>query len=196
MTDHEQLERAIPASVRTVLLAGPPTDRVRSLCTTLHRADAETDLLVVTYTREPSEYLADLDDGAVGDVVVISVGDTAPGGDEEGVTTRQVDAPADLTQLGIEIGDALEGREQVSVCFDSLTTTLQYADYTDVYEFLHAVTGRLRAADARTHAHINPIAHDDQVLAGLSTLFDARVELLGGELSVETRPLRAGSRNV
>lgn len=196
MTDHEQLERAIPASVRAVLLAGPPTDRVRSLCTTLHRADAETDLLVVTYTREPSEYLADLDDGAVGDVVVISVGDTAPGGDEEGVTTRQVDAPADLTQLGIEIGDALEGREQVSVCFDSLTTTLQYADYTDVYEFLHAVTGRLRAADARTHAHINPIAHDDQVLAGLSTLFDARVELLGGDLSVETRPLRAGSRNV
>lgn len=196
MTDHEQLERAIPASVRAVLLAGPPTDRVRSLCTTLHRADAETDLLVVTYTREPSEYLADLDDGAVGDVVVISVGDTAPGGDEEGVTTRQVDAPADLTQLGIEIGNALEGREQVSVCFDSLTTTLQYADYTDVYEFLHAVTGRLRAADARTHAHINPIAHDDQVLAGLSTLFDARVELLGGDLSVETRPLRAGSRNV
>ena len=54
MTDHEPLERAIPASVRTVLLAGPPTDRVRSLCTTLHRADAETDLLVVTYTREPS----------------------------------------------------------------------------------------------------------------------------------------------
>ena len=196
MTDHEQLERAIPASVRAVLLAGPPTDRVRSLCTTLHRADAETDVLVVTYTREPSEYLADLDNEAVGDVVVISVGDTAPGGDEEGVTTRHVDAPADLTQLGIEIGDALEGREQVSVCFDSLTTTLQYADYTDVYEFLHAITGRLRAADARTHAHINPIAHDDQVLAGLSTLFDARVELLGGDLSVETRPLRAGSRNI
>jgi len=196
MTDHEQLERAIPASVRAVLLAGPPTDRVRSLCTTLHRADAETDVLVVTYTREPSEYLADLDNEAVGDVVVISVGDTAPGGDEEGVTTRHVDAPADLTQLGIEIGDALEGREQVSVCFDSLTTTLQYADYTDVYEFLHAITGRLRAADARTHAHINPIAHDDQVLAGLSTLFDARVELLGGDLSVETRPLCAGSRNI
>ena len=195
MTDHEQLECAIPEGVRAVLLAGPPTDRVRSLCTTLHRADAETDVLVVSYTREPSEYLADLDNEAVGDVVVISVGDTAPG-DGEGVTTRQVDAPADLTQLGIEIGDAVEGREQVSVCFDSLTTTLQYANYTDVYEFLHAVTGRLRAADARTHAHINPIAHDDQVLAGLSTLFDARVELLGGELSVETQPLHADSRNV
>ena len=129
-------------------------------------------------------------------MVVISVGDTAPGGDEEGVTTRHVDAPADLTQLGIEIGDALEGREQVSVCFDSLTTTLQYADYTDVYEFLHAVTGRLRAADARTHAHINPIAHDDQVLAGLSTLFDARVEVAGESLSVDARPLLTDGRNV
>lgn len=194
-TDREQLERALPESARTVLLAGPPTDRLRSLCTTLHRTDEETDLLVVTYTREPSDYLADVDDETVGDVVVISVSDTVPNGDEEGVTTRQVDAPADLTQLGIEIGDVLESREQVSLCFDSLTTTLQYANYTDVYEFMHAVTGRLRAADARTHVHINSIAHDDQVTAGLSTLFDARVELFGGSLSVEARPVSTDSRN-
>jgi hypothetical protein len=195
-TDTEQLDGALPESSRTVLLAGPPTDRLRALCTTLHRADAETDVLVVTYTREPSDYLADLDGETVGDVIVVSVGDTAPGGDEEGTTTRQVDAPADLTQLGIEIGDVIDGRERVSVCFDSLTTTLQYADYTEVYEFLHAITGRLRAADARTHVHINPIAHDDQVLAGLSTLFDARVEVAGESLSVDARPLLTDGRNV
>jgi hypothetical protein len=195
-TDREHLDSALPESARTLLLAGPPTDRLRSLCTALHGTNGETDVVVVTYTREPSDYLAELEHSAVGEVVVISVGDTAPGGGEEGVTTRQVDAPADLTQLGIEVGEALDGREQVSVCFDSLTTTLQYADYTDVYEFLHAITGRLRAADARTHVHINPIAHDEQVLAGLSTLFDGRVELTAGDVLVETRPLLADSRNV
>jgi len=194
-TDREQLDRALPGSARVLLLAGPPTDRLRSLCAALHRADGETDVLVVTYTREPADYLAELDDEAVGDVVVISVGDAVPG-DEAGVTTRHVDAPADLTQLGIEIGDVIEGREQVSVCFDSLTTTLQYAGYSDVYEFLHAITSRLRAADARTHIHINPIAHDEQVLAGLSTLFDGRVDLADGDISVETRPLLTGGRNV
>jgi hypothetical protein len=195
MTGLDTLDSALPDSARTVLLAGPPTSSLRSQCVSLHGAE-EADVLVVTYTREPGDYLADLDDEAVGDVVVISVGDTAPGGDEEGVTTRQVKAPADLTQLGIEMGDALDGRERVSVCFDSVTTTLQYADYADVYEFLHAVTGRLRAAGARTHVHVNPIAHDDQVLAGLETLFDARVDVLGDDISVESRPLLADSRNV
>jgi hypothetical protein len=199
MTDHddrERLDSALPDSAWCALLAGPPTGRLRSLCTSLHRVDTTTDVVVVTYTRDPSEYLADLADAAVGEVVVITVGDAAPDIDSDGVTTRQVDAPADLTQLGIELDEALDGREQVSVCFDSVTTTLQYADYDDVFEFLHAVTGRLRAADARAHIHVNPIAHDDQVLAGLTTLFDARIEVAGDGLSVQTRPLLADGRNV
>ena len=181
--DPETLDRALPADATTVLLAGPPTDQVRSLCTALHGVDSSTDVVVVTYTRDPADCLAQVDDGR--DVVVITVGDTAP---QTGVTTRHVNAPADLTQLGIELDNALEGRERVTVCFDSVTTTLQYAEYTDVYEFLHAITGRLRAADARLHAHVNPLAHDEQVLAGLTTLFDARVDLEPDDLSVRTRP--------
>jgi hypothetical protein len=199
MTDQPDPERpdsALPDSARTVLLAGPPTDRLRSVCGSLHRADAETDLVIVTYTRTPSDYLADLETDAIGDVVVITVGDAAPDSDEASVAIRQVEAPADLTQLGIEIDEALDGREQVSVCFDSVTTTLQYADYTDVYEFLHAITGRLRAAGARAHVHVNSLAHDEQVLASLTTLFDARIDLLGEDVSVETRSLLADSRNV
>ena len=192
----ETLDSELPDSARTVLLAGPPTDRVRSLCGSLHGVEGETDVLVVSYTRRPSAYAAELDDEAVGEVIVVAVGDTVPNPDDESVTTRQVDAPADLTRLGIVIDEVLDGRDQVSVCFDSVTTTLQYADYGDVYEFLHALTGRLRAVDARTHVHINPIAHDEQVFAGLSTLFDARVDTTGGALSVVSRPLRADSRNV
>jgi len=195
-TDSETLDDELPDSARTVLLSGPPTERLRSLCGSLHAAEGKTDVLVVSYTRKPSAYAAELDDETVGEVIVIAVGDTVPSTDDESVTTHQVDAPADLTQLGIVIDEVLEGRDQVSVCFDSVTTTLQYADYADVYEFLHALTGRLRAVDARTHLHINPLAHDEQVLAGLATLFDARVDISDGGLSVVSRPLLADSRNV
>ena len=195
-TDAETLGNELPDSARTVLLAGPLTDRTRSLCGSLHGVEGKTDVLVVSYTRRPSAYAEELDDEAVGEVVVIAVGDTVPNTDDESVTTHQVDAPADLTQLGIVIDDMLDGRDQVSICFDSLTTALQYADYADIYEFMHALTGRLRAVGARTHVHINPIAHDEQVLAGLSTLFDARVDVTGGTLSVVSRPLLAAGRNV
>lgn len=195
-TDSETLDSELPDSAQTVLLEGPPTDRMRSLCGSLHGVEGKTDVLVISYTRRPSAYAAELDDEAVGEVIVIAVGDTVPNADDESVTTHQVDAPADLTQLGIVIDEMLDGRDQVSVCFDSVTTTLQYADYADVYEFLHALTGRLRAVDARTHVHINPIAHDEQVLAGLATLFDARVNIAGGALSVASRPLLADGRNV
>jgi len=194
-TDSETLDSKLSDSARTVLLEGPPTDRRRSLCGSLHGIEGKTDVLVVSYTRRPSAYAAELDDEAVGEVIVIAVGDTVPSA-EESVTTHQVSAPADLTRLGIVIDEVLDGRDQVSVCFDSVTTTLQYADYTDVYEFLHALTGRLRAVGARTHVHINPLAHDEQVLAGLATLFDARVDISGDALSVASRPLLADGRNV
>lgn len=194
-TDRENLDRTLPNSAATVLLAGPPTDRLRSVCTALSGADPATDILFVTYTRTPSDCLEQVADEDVGDVIVIVVGDTAPSLDDESVTTRHVTAPADLTRLGIEIGEVLEEREQVNLCFDSVTTTLQYVEYPDIYEFLHAVLGQIRAGDARAHVHINPVAHDDQVLAGLTTLFDARVDLEGEELSVRARPLAGDTRN-
>ncbi len=192
-TDGEHVDSRLPDSARAVLLAGPPTDRLRSLCTALHRTDEGTHLLFVTYTRRPVDYLDALSETPADDVTVITVGDAVPGEDAP-VTTRHVEAPADLTQLGIEIGDVFDAHERVSLCLDSLTTTLQYADYTDVYEFLHATTGRLRVAGARTHVHVNPLAHDEQVLTGLATLFDARVDLSAGALSVDARPLTG--RNV
>jgi len=194
-TGRETLDRALPDSAATVLLAGPPTDRMQSVCTALSGADPDTDILFVTYTRTPSDCLAQVADEAVGEVVVIVVGDAAPALDEGSVTTRHVAAPADLTRLGIEIGEVIEEREQVHLCFDSVTTTLQYVEYPDIYEFLHAILGQIRAEDTRAHVHINPVAHDEQVLAGLTTLFDARVDLEGEELSVLARPLAGDTRN-
>ena len=187
-TDGEYVDSRLPDSARAVLLAGPPTDRLRSLCTALHRVEESTHLLFVTYTRRPVDYVDALPETRTDDVTVITVGDAVPGEDAP-VATRHVEAPADLTQLGIEIGDVLDAHERVSLCLDSVTTTLQYASDTDAHEFLHAIVGRLQPADAHAHVHINPLAHDEQVLAGLLTLFDARVDLdAGGDLSVDVRP--------
>lgn len=180
-------EPSLPVDAPTVLLAGPPTGRRRSLCAGVHDPEGETDLVFVTYTQSPANCLARVDGDRVGDVVVVTVGDRAPRG-EDRAQMRHVDAPADLTRLGIELGDLLDTRERVTVCFDSVTTTLQYAAFEEVYEFLHAVTRRFRPAGAHLHAQVNPLAHDEQVLAGLTTLFDARVDLEPDGLSVRTRP--------
>jgi len=182
----------LPTDAATVLLAGPPTEQRRSLCAEAH--DRDTDLVFVTYTESPSDCLARVEEKRAGDVVVIAVSNRAPRG-EERVRTRHVDAPGDLTQLGIALGDLLDDRERVTVCFDSVTTTLQYAAFDEVYEFLHAVTRRFRPADAHLHAQVNPLAHDEQVVAGLTTLFDARVDLEPDGLSVRTRPPVAAETN-
>lgn len=196
MTDTDSDDdSSLPDSAPTVLLAGAPTDQLRADCTALHQADSNPHLLFITYTRAPSDYLAQIDEGAVDGVTVITVGDAAPEVDSESVASRHVAGPGDLTRLGIEIGSVLDDHEQVHVCFDSATTTLQYVGYPDLYEFLHAVVGRVRAADARAHVHINPIAHDDRVLAGLTTLFDARVDIEGDGRSVQLDRLLADTRN-
>jgi ABC-type nickel/cobalt efflux system permease component RcnA len=63
---------------------------------------------------------------------------------------------------------------------------LQYVDFETAYEFLHAVTGQVHAADARAHFHIDPDAHDRQHVEAITSLFDARVAL-GDEVRVRTR---------
>jgi hypothetical protein len=71
------------------------------------------------------------------------------------------------------------------VCFDSLTAMLQYVDVETAYEFLHAITGQLYAADARAHFHIDPTAHDRTTVDSIASLFDAVVEF--GADGLETR---------
>jgi hypothetical protein len=176
------------AGARNVLLAAPAMGEGRDVCTSLLvEGVTEPTVLFVTYTRQPEACVAQLDQQAVGEVGVITVADTVSGGDEHLVSN--VSTPSDLTGLGIQIGQFLSERASpVVVCFDSLTSLLQYVDYETAYEFLHAVTGQVYAADARAHFHIDPVAHDEQHVAGIASLFDARVEP-DGELTVHTRDL-------
>lgn len=180
---------------RNVLLQVPPLNEGRDVCTSLllddtGKADAETDVLFVSYTRQASACV-DQVTGApnLGTIGVITVGDAPATVDRDGVVTENVSTPSDLTGLGIQIGKFLsEWDEPIVICFESLTAMLQYVDYETAYEFLHAVTGQTYAAGARAHFHVDPSAHDETGIAGITSLFDASVSL-EGETEVHTRDL-------
>lgn len=187
---HTQLNGAA-----NVLLAEPSIGGGRDVCTSLLVDEAsESSVLFVTFTRQASDCVAQLDGESVGNIGVITVGDTSADVDDETVVTETVSTPNDLTGLGISIGQFLsEFDNQVLVCFDSLTSLLQYVDIQTAYEFLHAVIGQIHAADARAHFHIDPGAHGDQDVAAIASLFDARVSLGDGEPEIQTRELLESS---
>lgn len=126
-------------------------------------------------------------------VIVVSESGSAPASDDLPFAPRvsAVSNPGDLTGLGIEITEVLrEWADEpgpTRVCFDSLTTLLQYVDLETAYEFLHVVAGRAYAVDARVHFHLDAAAHDDQTVASLATLFDAVAELDGDGVDLRSR---------
>lgn len=166
----------------------------------------ETAGLCVTLNGSPDNRLDALRAHLGGDMPsklgVVSVGDTtrstaATGGGpvtfpDRGLTIETISSPADLTGVGIKVTNFLSGwadeEEQISVCFYTLTTLLQYVDLQDVFRFLHVLTGRLKAVDAIAHFHMDPTAHDERSINTLKSLFDGVVELDDtGEWVVRTR---------
>jgi len=184
---HSQLDGAT-----NVLLAEPALGTGRETCTSLLLDDSDTRSVVfVSYTRQASACVDQLADaGGVDDLGVITVGDSSAAVDDTSVVTENVSTPSDLTGLGIQIGEFLsEFDAPVTLCFDSLTSMLQYVDVQTAYEFLHAITGQVHAAGARAHFHIDPSAHSEEDVAGVASLFDARVTVTDDGQEVTTRSL-------
>lgn len=174
-----------------ILLEEPPIGQAREVCTSLLCTGLDNpNILFVSYTRQPSACIEQVADEQRGNIGVITAGDTVTPVEDDRATTESISTPSDLTGLGIQIGQFLSTWDSpVCVCFDSLTSMLQYVDFQMAYEFLHAVTGQVHAANARAHFHIDPNAHDEQTVAGITSLFDATLSLAGEEPSVCTRKL-------
>ncbi len=147
---------------------------------------ASTNVLSVTFTQSAAEWIEDWD-GRVGEpparggIVAIGQQEAERGTDWQVAT---VENPSDLTGIGIELSemlstmaDAAEDSQPLTVCFDSITSLLQYADLQRTFRFLHVVTGRIKTVGGVGHFHIDPAAHTDQELATLKGLFDAVVEV-------------------
>lgn len=181
----EQLDGAT-----NVLLEMPPMGGGREVCTSLLAEGVEDpSVLYVSFTRRASACVETWETGGYDatNLGVITVGDASSAVDRSDVVTESVSSASDLTGLGIQIGQFLsEWDAPVVVCFDSLTSMLQYVDFETAYEFLHAITGQVHAAGARAHFHIDPDAHDAMEVAGITSLFDASVSL-AEETTVRTR---------
>lgn len=174
-----------------ILLEEPPLGQGRDTCTSLLADGVDRpNVLFVSFTRQASACVEQLSEETVGSIGVITVGDASTAVDDESVVTESVSTPSDLTGLGISIGQFLsEFDEPVLVCFDSLTSLLQYVDVQTAYEFLHAVTGQIHAAGARAHFHVDPSAHDEMDVDAIASLFDARITLDADEREITTREL-------
>lgn len=186
--------------VSNVLLLGPSVgESVDAGCKHLLTAGDGDALLVVSFMLSPEEFVDQWTD-RVGDLpadlVVVATSDAfnQPGEAEdlpESVTVEYLSSPGDLTGIGMVISKYLERWHEhdrgMSVCFDSLTTLLQYAESRSVYRFLHLITTRLASADARAHFHLDPGTQDEQTVSTITSTFQAVAELDGDEWDVRRR---------
>jgi len=178
------------SDVSNVLLLAPSLrSRSRGVCFDLLAGTppAETNVLVVSYTQTPGEFVDDWTDHVGTPPVrggVVSVAQGEAGAEDSSWVVESVENPSDLTGVGIELSEFLSGiasaageGEHIAVCFNSVTSLLQYADLQRAFRFLHVVTGRIKTVGGVGHFHLDPDAHDAQTLATLKGLFDAVVEV-------------------
>ena len=176
--------------VSNVLLLVPSLgDRGRDACLTLltRTPPDETNVLTVTYTDTAPEWVSYWDEHIGtspirGGLVAIGQGEGAV--ENPSWAVKSVENPSDLTGVGIELSELLSGMvsaadddEHIAVCFDGITSLLQYADLQRAFRFLHVVTGRVKTVGGVGQYHLDPEAHDHQTIATLKGLFDAVVEV-------------------
>lgn len=147
-------------------------------------------VLAVSYTRSPDEWLEvwrDRIGSMPADVVVVTVGAgnrSTTQAAASAVTTigdiriRSIESPEDLTGLGIAMGEQFDEWDDdapIVLCYDSLTVLLQFVELQRAFRFLHVLTGRVAAAGAQAHYHLDPATVDERELATLTSLFNATV---------------------
>lgn len=174
-----------------ILLTGPsgcPAEQ--SLCSRLmaSRSAEPVSILVITISETPSQRLSVLQsylDAPVERTAVVDVRnyDRATNYDQyEGpVDIRTVSNPGDLRRIGIVASRILSEWDDdpgpTTVCFHSLSDLLALTgDRQRLFRFLHVLRGRVQAADARAHYHLDPTQHDDESVSTFTSLFDTVID--------------------
>ncbi|RXK51294.1 DUF7504 family protein [Halorientalis pallida] len=180
-----------PDDGNVLLLAPSVGGAERDACTDMlpHDAAASTRVIHVLYMESAIERYRVVeshlpDHPAESAVVAVGaggvVGERGPEPPAEHYHVQRLTDPGDLTGLGIALNDALgewAAAGDVTLCFDSLSILLQYADTERVFRFLHMLTNRLTELGASAHFHLDPAAHDEQTVAQLAQAFDSRVRV-------------------
>lgn len=58
------------------------------------------------------------------------------------------------------------------MCFDSVTSLLQFVNTGVAFRFLHTVTRRIASSGAMAYYHVRPDVLDEQTVATIRILFD------------------------
>jgi len=112
---------------------------------------------------------------------IVTVGErvAATGGDPDFTEPLVEDAVADASDLeaiGATVsrfcGAWHDQGYAVSVCIDGLEDLLDANDREPVFQFLHALAGRLDALDATVHVHVDPDAVEQRTRLTFEQLFD------------------------
>jgi len=122
------------------------------------------------------------------EIAVVALGRAASGAGRptDPLVTRYatVGNPSNLTRVGVEVTKVLSdwaaADVDVTVCLDSATALLQYADERVVFRFLAELVDRCRRTDAWAHVHLDPAAHEPSTVSSLLQLFDVVVDRTGG----------------
>ena len=178
----------LPDVTNSLLLASGVGGQMRDCCLDImtRTPPERTHALVVTYTEGAASWVQAWDEHSTGPPAsggIIEVGQPNAEFEDETWRVASVHNHGDLTGIGIELSELLSwmddnaaSDDEIVMCFDSVTTLLQYADLQRAFRFLHVVTGRVRSVSGSGMYHLNPEAHDAQTRATLTGLFDAAIE--------------------
>lgn len=123
--------------------------------------------------------------------VVIAVGetlrsaaDTDPNGAEPPTPPATVSTPGDLAAVGRTVDEYLtawsaSGYRPV-VCVDSLSGLLEYGSVQGAYRFLFVLRRQLETVDGDLHVHVNPRAHEEEIIRTFLAVADRTVSFGDG----------------
>ncbi|MFC7204886.1 hypothetical protein ACFQJC_15320 [Haloferax namakaokahaiae] len=144
---------------------------------------SQTPLLAISFSPQASprpDYWEQHIGFRPADVVLITTESGADQSADDG-SVSYVTAPSALTGIGMQATEQLASWDDESdlrplVVVDSLTILLQYVSVKSLYRFLHALTVRLDASNARGVFYLDPMTQDDQTVYTFASLFDAIAE--------------------
>ncbi len=166
----------------TVIISGPPMTGEYPL---FHKLLAQRgDHRIVISTGTPADELREDHNSFVGETVTLRVVDCISAGRGETQTndahTKYVDAPGNLTSIGVKITEFLEslpeGDEHAVVGLHSISQLLMHAGQEQTYQFIHILAQQTATAGVPLIATINAQAHDEQTTTAITTRFDCILE--------------------
>lgn len=172
-----------------ILLISPPMSRKEDILDNImyHKAIKNENALIIVTTNEPANHILErlktkkldllLSRIGIVDCVTKNFVDV----DFENADIKTVSSPADLTSIGVRIGQFIDefskSHLKIQIHINSLSTILMYSNIQTIFRFLHILTGRIKTAEALGIFVIDSGMHDQQTIVTLEQLCDCIVEI-------------------